>query len=412
MKTKLLILLIPLLALAGLLQALQYQATQTPEWTQEEIDLLQSLWIKNLPPKPPSYSNAVANDPVAAQLGHHIFFDTRFSKHNNVACATCHQPQRKFTDGLQLAQGTRVGERNTMSIVGAMYSPWYFWNGRKDSLWSQALGPLESEIEHGGHRFQYAMLLSLDNDYRALYQAVFGSFPDISSDDKVAEVFVNMGKSLEAYERNILPGVSRFDNYVDSLVTGREYPRHELLNAQELAGLKVFINAGQCLNCHNGPMFSNFAFHNTGVFPNSGAIPDLGRARGVNLIKQDNFNCLGEFSDDTEHRCDELNYMKEGKELLGTQKTPSLRALIGTEPYMHAGQFATLQEVLIHYNEAGRAVIGHNEAKPLNLPFYQLQQMEAFLHSLDAPINADPMWLRPPAGMEEGSNLSRISNSY
>jgi cytochrome c peroxidase len=198
---------------------------------------LQSLWIRNLPPIPKSLSNKVADNPEAAKLGHHLFFDTRLSKNGDIACATCHQPDLYFTDGLPTGQGMRVGERNTQTIVGAAYSPWFFWDGRKDSLWSQALAPLENPIEHGGNRYQYATVVSLDPQYRQLYESVFGQFPDISDEDKVTEIYVNVGKAIAAYERLMIPKASRYDNYVDTLVNLNHTTENNVLTQQEIQGL-------------------------------------------------------------------------------------------------------------------------------------------------------------------------------
>ena len=385
---------------------------QQPPWTDTELATIQSLWLDNLPPLPPNPSNAVADNPNAAVFGQHLFFDTRFSKNGKVSCATCHQPERYFTDGLPLAEGVAVGTRNTQSVVGLAYSPWFFWDGRKDSLWSQALAPLENEVEHGGNRQQYAQIIADDADYRIMYQRVFGQLPAVNNDEAVNRVFVNMGKSLEAYQRLMVPGESRFDHYVDYLVNGREYSGDELLSEQEIHGLRLFIGKAQCINCHNGPLFTNFSFHNTGIFPRAGGTPDLGRVEGATLVKEDPFNCLGNYSDDADQRCDELHYMKEGDELIGAQKTPSLRTLIGTEPFMHAGQFTTLAEVLEHYNTADGALIGHNEAKPLNLSARDLQALEAFLRSLTAPIAVEENWLQAPSGMTEGDAVTQLGSAY
>jgi cytochrome c peroxidase len=416
-KTKLLILLVPLaltIIAVGWLSSRNRSSESATKaaWTPAELATLQSLWIEKLPPAPKSPSNRVADNPEAAKLGHYLFFDTRLSKNGNVACATCHQPDLYFTDGLPTGQGLRVGDRNTQTIVGAAYSPWFFWDGRKDSLWSQALAPLENPLEHGGNRFQYATLLSLDTQYRQLYETVFGPFPDLSSTDKVNEIFVNVGKAIAAYERLMIPKASRYDNYVEALVNPNQVA-DELLTRQETEGLRLFIGKAQCINCHNGPLFTNNAFHNTGILPASGSAPGVGRAGAIEKVQQDPFNCLGQFSDD-QTACDELLYLRIGDDNIGAHKTPSLRALNKTEPYMHAGQIATLREVLEHYNEASPAIMGHNEALPLKLSQDELEQLEAFLLALQAPIDVDATWLQDPVkGRSENSQLSlKPANNY
>jgi cytochrome c peroxidase len=265
-------------------------ANRPPSWTEAEISLLRGLWIGSLPALPPDPSNAYADDPRAAALGERLFFDTRFSTNGEVSCATCHLPELMFTDGLPLAEGVGMTTRKTMTIIGTAYSPWQFWDGRKDSQWAQALAPLESAVEHGGSRTQYVHLIAAD--YRAEYEAIFGSLPDFSDrtrfpeaagpvEDPVAraawdsmspadreavtQVFVNMGKAIAAYERLVKPGPARFDRYVEALLNGDSRTAKSTLTADEAAGLRLFIGEAQCIQCHNGPLFTNNDFHNTGV---------------------------------------------------------------------------------------------------------------------------------------------------
>jgi cytochrome c peroxidase len=150
-----------------------------PAWNEDEIATLRSLWIGSLPPLAPDPSNRYGDEPAAAALGEKIFFDTRFSNNGQVACVTCHLPQLGFQDGKRLSDGVGVTNRRAMPIAGTAYSPWLFWDGRKDSQWAQALGPLESPVEHGGNRTQYAHLL--EQHYKAEYEAIFGPLPDLST---------------------------------------------------------------------------------------------------------------------------------------------------------------------------------------------------------------------------------------
>src|SRR5690606_32821139 len=129
-------------------------------------------------------------------------------------------------------------------------------------------------------------------------------------------------------------------------------------------GLKLFIGKARCTECHNGPLLTNNEFHNTGLLSYPGELPDRGRLDALNLVVNDPFNCLGQFSDADQTQCKELKFMRTGSELLGAFRTPSLRNLKNTEPYMHKGQLNTLEGVLEHYNEAPNAMIGHNEATP------------------------------------------------
>ncbi|MCH8336131.1 MAG: cytochrome-c peroxidase [Proteobacteria bacterium] len=366
-------------------------------WTESEIELLRSLWIGSLPPVPADPSNAVADDPRAARFGQRLFFDTRLSANGEVACATCHQPEHLFTDGLDVAQGVARGERHTMGLAGVAYSPWMFWDGRRDSLWAQALAPLESPVEHGGNRLQFVELLVSDAQYRSEYAALFDELPELPAQDPaITEVFVNMGKAIAAYERLLVPGASRFDRYVQALLADDERQFEAMLSDDELAGLRLFIGDAQCINCHNGPLFTNNEFHNTAVLPARGKLPSMGRVAAVRETRADPFNCVGRFSDDPNANCAELRFARTGDDLIGAHKTPSLRNVALTAPYMHAGQMTSLTEIIDQYNRAPLAMVGHSEAKPLNLWRNERKQLEAFLRTLSGPLATSPEWLAAP----------------
>jgi cytochrome c peroxidase len=408
--------------ITGLAGLWWWQYAPKGPWTDNELALLSTLRLAALPPLLTDPSNAVADSPEAARLGQLLFFDKRLSQDGSVSCASCHQPERRFTDGLPTAQALGHSARNTLSLVGSAYSPWFYWDGRKDSQWAQALAPLEDPAEHGANRMRLVRLLLDDARYRELYANVFGALPDISDaarfpadagplmdtmlhsawdamrdEDRqlVDRVFANVGKALAAYERKLLPGSSRFDAYVDTLLQGDPDAVADY-TADEAAGLRLFIGRGRCLECHNGPLFTNNEFHNTGLLPPAGAVPDQGRSRALAMLRADPFNCIGPFSDADAAQCVEFNFMRTGPELLGGMRTPSLRNLGGTAPYMHKGQLPTLAAVLAHYNEAPLALIGHNEAEPLGLGSIELQQLEAFLLTLDAPLATAPEWLSAP----------------
>lgn len=395
-----------LLALMAGLSACSY--LQSTRWSAQEEVTLKSLSLSSLPPLPPDLSNTFAGNPQAADLGHKLFFDTRLSANGEVSCASCHQPERNFTDGLARSRGIGETPRKSMTVVGAAYSPWLFWDGRKDSLWAQALGPLENPVEHAFTRSEVAHLIT--RHYRLEYEAIFGPLPDLSRlstragpvEDRearatwksmspiargtVTRVFVNVGKAIAAYERQLLPGPSRFDRYAQAVQQG-DRAGQRVLSADEVAGLELFIGEAGCTNCHNGPMFTNQDFHNTGV----PAVPDLpedtGRQVGAKQVLTDEFNCLSPYSDAEPDDCAELRFLKtEGHTLKRAFKVPSLRNVSKSAPYMHAGQFSTLRRVLKHYNEAPAAPSGHNELEPLGLSETELRQLEAFLSSLNSPL--------------------------
>lgn len=402
----------------------QYIPSPLPaKWSDQELGLLQSLWLENLPNLPPDTGNAVADNLVAAEFGHHLFFDTRMSVTGTISCASCHLPEHHFTDQLPLGVGLATGDRNAMGLVGAAYSRWFFWDGRKDSLWSQALEPLENPLEHGTNRMQVVHLIHKDKTYRGLYEKLFGALPELSDqarfppaasplvsidlqaawhnmhpDDQHAAstVFANIGKALSAYQRLLLPGPSRFDEYVAGLTQENKLRQPSLLERDETAGLRLFINKAQCADCHNGPLLTNNSFHNTAVLSAPGVLPALGRAAGLRIALDDPFNCLGEFSDVEPSQCAELRFARGGDDMIGAQRTASLRNLAHSAPYMHAGQIATLRDVIEHYNAADIAVIGHNEAKPLRLRTVEKRQLERFLNTLNGPLAVSDHWLQAP----------------
>ena len=395
-------------------------------WSAAEIVNLESLWLGSLPPLAPDPSNAVGDDPRAVEMGQQIFFDTRFSANDGIACATCHIPAVGFIDSLARAEGLDTTRRHTPSITGAAYYPWFFWDGRRDSQWAQALGPLEAAVEHGGSRTQYAHLIHDDDAYRAAYEAIFGPMPDLSDPERfpagagpvddpqllaaweamdpadretVNQIFANIGKVIAAYERQIVPGASDFDAYVAALLARDETAMAVALDENQVAGLRLFIGRGNCTQCHNGPLLTNMGFHSIGVPDPEGQPPDVGRFAGVQLALRDEFNCLGQYSDASPETCEELLFAKSmSPELMAAFKVPSLRNVAETRPYMHAGQFSTLAEVLAHYNQApsGLGPTGHTDLVPLGLTAMELQQLEAFLGSLTAPLDVAPELLASP----------------
>lgn len=378
-------------------------------WTPAQLEELRSMSLAALAPLPPDPTNRVADDPRAAELGRRLFFDTRLSSTGRVACSTCHQPERGFQDGIALAIGVGTTARRSMPIPGMARSPFLFWDGRKDSLWAQALGPLESPVEHGGTRAQYAHVVT--DHYRGDYEAVFGPLPDFSavptsaapdghgaamaawsalSDvlrDAVTTVFVNIGKAIAAYERRIEFGPSRFDAYVAAVTSGQSGAA--VFDDDELAGLRLFIGRANCTQCHSGPLFTNNEFHNTGVPPRPELPLDRGRLTGATAVTGDEFNCRSRWSDQRE-RCAELDFIVTGDHTLDrAYKVPSLRNVAERAPYMNGGQFTSLAGVLDHYNRAPRAVTGHSELRPLRLKAGELRQLEAFLRTLSGPILED-----------------------
>ena len=349
------------------------QADEPLLWTARELRAIQSLSLAALSELPPDPSNRFADDPGAARLGRKLFFDAGLSANGRVSCASCHVPERAFQDDLPVGKGIGRTRRRTMPLAGVGNARWLFWDGRRDSLWAQALTPLESPVEHGITR-AFAVRRIAER-YRREYEAVFGA---LSHD--VNEVFANLGKTIEAFERRLRPAPSRFDRFAAALAGGRDEEAASILTAAEARGLRLFVGRGRCTNCHSGPLFTNGEFHNTGV-PQPRL--DRGRADGARQVVRDPFNCLGRYSDARPADCTELRFIVlDGKQLLGAFKVPSLRGVGSRAPYMHAGQFRTLRRVLQHYRDAPRADVGASELKRLNLSDRELDELEQFLRTL------------------------------
>lgn len=395
-------------------------------WDTDELGLIQSLSLDSLEPMQSDLSNSVADSHEAAEFGHALFFDKRLSANQNVSCASCHQPENYYTDSLPLAIGMGLGTRHTPSLVGLSYSPWYYWDGRRDSQWSQALAPIEAKHEQGIDRTSLVNFILQDGPYLEKYEKIFGVIStelkntDISNSSatpigdsretetwqsfessvqiEISKIFSNVGKALAAYQRLVQPGTSRFDDYTRSLQTTsvKGDPKDSILSRQELLGLKLFIGKGNCVDCHNGPLFTNHEFHNTGVMPLPGELPPLGRFNGIRIARDDPFNCLGLYSDAVPRDCAELRFARDTNDTVGTHKTPTLRNIAETSPYMHTGQQNSLSDVIKHYNEAPTAMVSHNEAKPLKLRRSEMKQLEAFLRTLSGPLATDSYWLNPP----------------
>ena len=324
-------------------------------WSESELSMLRSLWLGSLPPLAPDPSNAVADDPRAAAFGQHLFFDNRLSANGQFSCAHCHQPDRFFTDGLPLAQAMGTTLRSTPTIIGVAHSPWFFWDGRRDSQWSQATGPIEAEPEQGATRTQVIHVITQDEAYQAIYEDLFGPLPDVSDptrfpasagpvgdiearkawkamqpadQEAVNRVYANLGKAIAAYERLIMPGPARFDEYAAAILSGDDALAETTLTSEEVAGLRLFLGPANCTQCHNGPLFTNHHFHNINLPTGEGLPLDYGRIDGIPQVEANEFNCLSPYSDADPAQCVELRFIrKEGVELPGAFKVPTLRIL-------------------------------------------------------------------------------------
>jgi cytochrome c peroxidase len=380
------------------------------DWSDQEKSILRSLWIGSLGPLPVDPSNKYSDNPGAAALGKKLFFEDKFSGNKKVSCATCHREDYFFTDNLPLSHGMDTTPRRSMPLIGVAYNSWFFWDGRTDSLWSQALGPIENKLEHGISRTMSAYIIS--KYYRTEYEGIFGPLPDFMEEtfphharpalddpdalkawvlmtpdqrEEVNKVYVNMGKAIAAFVRTILPQPSPFDRYVEQILAGETLSSRMALTDAEAAGLRLFIGKAKCTNCHNGPMFTNSDFHNLGLPQRENVAPDMGRAAAITQVLSSQFNCLGNYSDAHPNDCPELRFIDtSNKKYEGAFKTPTLRNVTERPPYMHAGQFATVREVLKFYqSQAKNPELGH-----AGLTDEELDLLEAFLHTLSSPLTS------------------------
>jgi cytochrome c peroxidase len=389
-------------------------------WTDDERATLRSLRLDATLPADPT--NRVADDPAAAALGQALFFDAGLSPSGAISCATCHVPALGFGDGRRVSAGVGATTRNAPAIPGSQYGPWQFWDGRADSLWSQAAGPIESTVEMGSDRMFFVRRVV--GAHKDGYAQVFGEVPDLSDPQRfppharpdadpshphakawaamrdedravVMRVFVDALKAVAAYERRLVPTDAPFDRYIDAVVAGDPAGGGHL-DASQVRGLSTFLRKGNCVACHHGPMLTDRAFHNLGL-PFSGPF-DPGREVGARLVLGSELSCRGPWSDAAD--CPELEYLDPTfPDFQQAFKTPTLRGVALTAPYMHHGELATLDDVIAFYDELpGGPAVNHRELtlQPLRLTPEGRADLVRFLGALTGdPLPAD---LAAPAG--------------
>lgn len=372
-----------------------------------QFDALQMRALARLTPLGPPAAdptNRWADDPAAAQLGQYLFFDAGLSAGGEVSCATCHVPDHGFSGEDALASGLDLGTRHAPSILGAAHQRWLGWGGRWDSLWAQALGPMENEVEMGTTRDQVVEYLREDDRLNEAYQAIFGPLPEAGDTAGVARAFAQVGKTIAAYERQLNRSDAAFDRFAAAFLQrpGSKAEDLDLLSPSAVRGLSIFLGTGRCVLCHAGPNFTDGEFHNTGVPPGpAGALDDPGRHRGAELVRSLAFNAAGEFSDDPEGKAAlRVVGLRTGSETWGEFRTPSLRNLATRGPFMHQGQLANLTEVVRFYDtlegSVGRSHHQEQILVPLGLGPNGQSDLLAFLASLEGqPL--DPELMRAPA---------------
>lgn len=301
-------------------------------------------------------------------LGRLLFNDKRFSANGSVSCASCHRPDKAFTDGLPVATGIngQAGVRNTPPVVNAAFNQTQFWDGRATSLEEQALGPLVNPVEHGLASHQAIVdVIRQDADYLKQFNTVF----HVSAD---AITINHVVKAIAGFERTLIAGNSPFDRYYFGM-------DQSALSMSAARGSRIFRRKGNCANCHeiafNNALFTDNRFYNVGVgFKRLGPVLDALTA--------------GKNPDDlalTAVQRSELGRFNVTKVLadLGKFKTPSLRNIALTAPYMHDGSMKTLEEVIEHYDKGGdKNPFIDAKIFPLHLTPQEKADLVAFMKAL------------------------------
>lgn len=371
----------------------------------DEIAHARALALPEKPRPPADPSNRHADDPRAARFGQALFFDTRLSANGQVSCASCHRPDSAFADDRAFSRGLGETTRNTPTLLGSGWSRWFFWDGRSDTHWGQALSPLLDRAEHGLTRTE--LVAKIQQHHRLQYESVFGRLPavpvtrsagpegDVRAQanwrslparqrEAINRVLANLGKAFAAFQRTLHPAPARFDHFARALAEGRNAEAQRIFNRDEVQGFRLFVGSARCIQCHNGPMFSNYQFHNTGLHDTEPP-QHQGHKRGMAQARSSDFSCLGAYSDDSA-QCPSRFVGLSRDMVAGAFKTPSLRNVARTAPYMRTGELATLDDVIAHYDSGsrtpGRAGVIGNELPRLFLSDLERNQLKAFLMTL------------------------------
>jgi cytochrome c peroxidase len=352
--------------------------------TAEEINkvLSHGPWpASTSPAKDPS--NRASGNADAIEFGTRLFFDQRLSGDGKVACASCHVPERNWTDNIKRGVGIAEVDRNTPTVFNLRGSKWYGWDGAADSLWSQSIRPLLNEREHATTPAKVAQLVRSDEQLSCRYTKAFGAPPSPTDDEAV---MVGIAKALAAFQETLVSGRTPFDIFRETLAKGAP-PSAWNYSEPALRGLKIFIGKGGCTNCHSGPNFSNGEFFATGLsqFKPQGK-PDPGRADGVRQLVESPFNLMGRYNDDpTRSTAAHTQKVAQEKALHGDFKVPSLRNLVLTAPYGRDGRLETIAEVVRFYADID-PIRAHAKdgrpAVPLKLSLREQTDLVVFLESL------------------------------
>ena len=291
------------------------------------------------PAAAPDRSNRVSGNPDAIALGERLFFSPRLSGTGGVLCASCHEPWRAFTDGRPRGLGLTVVDRNTPTLMNVRFNRWFGWDGSNDSLWAQSIRPLLEPREMDSSAGRIGALIRGDPFLSSAYEKAFGTKPPPNDE----EVLAGVGKALAAYEETLTSGRTPFDDFRDAVAHGDARAEARLPAAAQ-RGLRVFLGKGGCESCHSGPSLADGDFHDTGVVSarQNGEV-DSGRRDGVQKLLANRFNLLGPYNDDPSGAtAARTRLVSAGEGAARAFRTPGLRNVVLTAPYMHDGSVATL----------------------------------------------------------------------
>jgi cytochrome c peroxidase len=318
------------------------------EWPKPTIDEgVQWTELGILPESPLVKNNDSLNKVI--ELGKALFFDTRLSGSGKISCASCHQPELNWTDGKERSTGHEgaITKRNSPSIQNTWFYKRLFWDGRSKDLQDQAFAPINSETEMHSEMHQVMQKLSRVKGYKQLFKEAFGS-EDI-------DPFM-LTDAIATFEKTIISAESRFDKFLKG--------DKRALSNSELRGLHLFRTKARCMNCHNGPLFSDNLFHNNGFQQNG----DPQNDKGYYLVS---------------HK----------EEDIGKFKTPSLRDVMKTGPWMHNGLMKTMEDVLMHYNKGAK---GNGGADAHVTTLFLTNKEQAELLAFLKAISTQPIEFKKP----------------
>lgn len=367
--------------------------SQPDGFTEVDLQLIASMVLPEDPPIDPS-NNWSMND-AAAKLGQALFFDTALSEPAGISCATCHDPNAWFIDvasqpktvSVVLPAGAtapRVTKRNSPSLVNVAHYRWWGWDGRSDSLWMQCAVAYEASATMAGQRPRIAQRMF--DKYRDLADRA-GIPRDASSDREASYAY----KALAAYLAKLNSTRSPFDRFAEG--------DHDALSQDAKKGLKLFIGKAGCIECHNGPAFNGTAsartqddfFHSVGVAQRGERVQsvDRGREEGLEVLLGMGpgiYNTAGIYNDGLASGFNRVAGLVATPADVGRFRIKSLRNVAQSPPYMHAGQLATLADV-VHFYNAGGDPSGYSGERdrlvqPLGLTDDEERQLVRFLESL------------------------------